>query len=150
MEATVHRIAPGAEPEAEAARYAALLDEAPVDIVCAGIGVNGHLAFNDPPVADFDDPLDVKVVEMDPPCRQQQVDDGGFPSLDAVPERAVTLTIPRLMRADRVFCMVPGRAKAPAARACLTGPITTEWPASILRRHPDAVLFLDRDSAADV
>lgn len=148
--AQVHRIDPGADPEGEAARYAGLLDEAPLDIVCAGIGVNGHMAFNDPPVADFDDPRDVKVVEMDPPCRQQQVDDGGFASIEAVPSHALTLTIPRLMRSDRVFCMVPGPAKARAVRACLTGPVTTDWPASVLRRHPAAILFLDRESAADV
>lgn len=148
--AEAHRIEPGQDPEAEAARYARLLDEAPVDVVCLGIGVNGHIAFNDPPGADFDDPLDVKVVEMDGPCRQQQVDDGGFPSLDAVPRRAVTLTIPRLLRAERMFCMVPGAAKAEAVRACLTGAVTTEWPASVLRRHPACTLYLDRESGRDV
>lgn len=148
--AEAHRIRPGADPEAEARRYAALLAGAPVDIACLGIGVNGHIAFNDPPVADFDDPLDVKVVEMDAPCRQQQVDDGGFPSLADVPARALSLTVPRLMRADRLFCMVPGPAKAAAVRACLTGPVTTEWPASVLRRQPAATLYLDRESAGEL
>ncbi len=79
----IHRIEPDPDPAIEARRYAALLAAAPIDIVCLGIGVNGHIAFNDPPVADFDDPEDVKIVELDAICRQQQVDDGCFPSLAA-------------------------------------------------------------------
>ena len=148
--AEVHRLHPEPDPEAEARRYAGLLAQAPVDIVCLGIGVNGHIAFNDPPVADFDDPLDLKIVEMDGPCRRQQVDDGGFATLEEVPLRALTLTVPRLLRADRMFCVVPGAGKAEAVRACLTGPITTEWPASVLRRHPDCTLYLDPEAARHV
>ncbi|MCR4264554.1 glucosamine-6-phosphate deaminase [Nitratireductor sp. ZSWI3] len=145
----VHRIDPGAAPKAEARRYAALLDEAPIDFVCLGIGVNGHIAFNDPPIADFDDPLDVKEVELDAVCRRQQFDDGGFESLDDVPRSALTLTIPRLLRADRLFCIVPGAHKKEAVRQALHGPTTTACPASILRRHADCTLYLDEEADPD-
>jgi glucosamine-6-phosphate deaminase len=137
------------EPEAGsgARAYATLLGEAPIDIVCLGIGVNGHLAFNDPPVADFTDPLDVKIVELDEACRRQQVDDGCFPSLGQVPTHAITLTIPRLLRADRLFCVVPGPAKRGAVRRALKDPPGPACPATALRLHPDCTLYLDRDSA---
>ena len=111
-----------------------------------GIGENGHLAFNDPPV-DFDDPQDVKIVELDEVCRNQQVHDGCFPALDDVPRQALTMTVPAIMRIPRLIVVVPGPAKAPAVRAALRGVIAPECPASILRRHPNATLFLDRDSA---
>lgn len=145
----VHRIVPEPDPEAAAAGYASLLAQGPLDVVCLGIGVNGHIAFNDPPVADFDDPLDVKVVELDAACRQQQVDDKCFPTLDDVPRRAITLTIPLLMRGRRLFCVVPGRSKRHAVAATLGGPITTSCPASILRTHPDCTLYLDPESDPD-
>ncbi|HEV2518416.1 MAG TPA: glucosamine-6-phosphate deaminase [Devosia sp.] len=144
--AAVHPILPGSDPEATARDYAALLAEAPIDIVQLGIGVNGHIAFNDPPVADFNDPLDVKVVELDEVCRQQQVDDDCFATLADVPLRAITLTVPRLLRADRLFCMVPGERKRNAVRATLEGPLSTDCPASILRTHPDCTLYLDAES----
>lgn len=147
--AAVHAILPDPEPRAAAERYAALLDEAPIDIVCLGIGVNGHIAFNDPPVADFADPLDVKIVELDDVCRQQQVDDDCFPDLAAVPERALTLTIPRLLRAEKLFCVVPGAHKRDAVSHTLHGPIHTDCPASVLRRHPDCILYLDAESDPD-
>jgi glucosamine-6-phosphate deaminase len=147
--AAVHPILPEPEPRAAVQRYAALLDRAPIDIVCLGIGVNGHLAFNDPPVADFADPNDVKVVELDDICRRQQVDDGCFPDLAAVPERAVTLTIPRLLRAERLFCVAPGAHKRDAVRGTLHGPVTTDCPASVLRRHADCILYLDAESDPD-
>ncbi|MEM7445869.1 MAG: glucosamine-6-phosphate deaminase [Pseudomonadota bacterium] len=149
-QATALRIVPEPDPEAEAKRYASLLKEDEIDLVCLGIGVNGHIAFNDPPVADFDDPLDVKVVELDRTCRLQQVDDQGFRTIDEVPTHAVTLTVPRLLRAKRLFCCVPGSHKVEAVRNSLDGPITTEWPASILRTHPDCTLYLDKDSNPDV
>ena len=133
--AAVHRIVPGADPTGIADAYAALLAEAPIDMVLLGIGVNGHIAFNDPPVADFNDPLDVKIVELDLECRQQQVDDDCFATLADVPLRAITLTVPRLLRAERLFCVVPARAKRAAVDAALNGPISTACPASILRRH---------------
>lgn len=145
--AAVHTIDPGADPEATAARYASLLGEAPIDVVCCGIGQNGHLAFNDPPVADFDDPLDVKVVELDDACRQQQVDDECFARLADVPRRAVTLTIPRLLRADRIFCVVPGALKREAVENALTAPLSPAHPATALRTHPDVTLYLDGESA---
>ncbi len=147
--AAVHRIDPGNAPEAEARRYTALLNEAPIDFVCLGIGVNGHIAFNDPPIADFDDPLDVKRVELDAVCRQQQYDDGGFESLDAVPRTALTLTVPRLLRADRLFCIVPGAHKRDAVRGALYGAQTTACPASILREHENCTLYLDREADPD-
>lgn len=148
--ARVHRIVPEPDPEAAAREYAILLNAAPIDFVCLGIGVNGHIAFNDPPVADFEDPLDVKVVVLDDQCRQQQVDDECFASFDDVPEQAITLTVPRLMRAGRLFCVVPGRLKQDAVRETLYGPISTDCPASILRRHLDCSLYLDAESDPDV
>jgi glucosamine-6-phosphate deaminase len=147
--AAVHPILPEGEPRAAAQRYAALLDTSPIDMVCLGIGVNGHIAFNDPPVADFADPLDVKIVELDAVCRRQQVDDDCFRSLADVPERAVTLTIPRLLRAEKLFCVVPGAQKRDAAERTLRGPISTDCPASVLRRHPDCILYLDAESDPD-
>ncbi|MBD8064551.1 glucosamine-6-phosphate deaminase [Devosia sp. PTR5] len=145
----VHRIVPGADPDTAAASYAQLLAEAPIDFICLGIGVNGHIAFNDPPVADFSDPLDVKVVMLDAQCRQQQVDDDCFASFEDVPRQAITLTVPRLLRAGRLFCVVPGQFKRNAVQATLHGPVSTECPASILRQHPDCTLYLDRESDPD-
>ena len=155
-ERVVEKVSPGAaylldgtnDPAAEITRYAALLTEHPLDLTCLGIGENGHLAFNDPPVADFDDPVDVKEVELDDACRQQQVGEGHFPSVDAVPRTAITLTIPALLRARRVLAIVPEQRKAPAVHAALTGPISTACPASILRRTPHATLYLDEESAS--
>ena len=132
----------------ECARYSKLLKDSPPDITCMGIGENGHLAFNDPPVADFKDPHAVKVVELDLASRQQQVNDGCFDKLDAVPKTAMTLTIPTLLSAAWIYCMVPGPRKAPAVKRTLEGSIATECPATILRQHERAVLFLDKDSAS--
>lgn len=137
-----------ADPTEECARYTALLKEAPIDIVCMGIGENGHIAFNDPHVADFNDPVAVKVVELDHTCRQQQVNDGCFAALDEVPTHALTLTIPTLTAPETVFCMVPAPTKAKAVQAAVEGPICEACPASVLRRHPHASLWLDPDSAA--
>jgi glucosamine-6-phosphate deaminase len=136
-----------ADPETECERYAELLAEHPLDLCCLGIGENGHLAFNDPPVADFDDPLDVKVVELDGPCRHQQVNEGHFPDLDAVPTHAVTVTIPALLRARRVLAVVPESRKAVPVRDALTGPIGTSCPASTLRTINHASVHLDAESA---
>lgn len=136
------------DPAAECHRYAALLREAPIDLVCMGIGENGHIAFNDPPVARFDDSCVVKQVELDLACRQQQVHDGCFPNLEAVPRHALTLTCPTLLAARALVCAVPGPRKAAAVRATLRGPVATSCPASVLRTHPEATLHLDTDSAA--
>jgi glucosamine-6-phosphate deaminase len=144
----VHLIETGPDAEAGARAYAALLAEAPLDVVCLGIGVNGHLAFNDPPVADLDDPADVKTVDLDEVCRRQQVDDGAFGTLAEVPRRAVTLTVPRLLAADRLFCTVSGAYKRDAVRAALLAPVGARCPATALRTHPDCTVFLDRAAAS--
>lgn len=146
----VFPIVPEPDPDAAVAAYARRLDEAPIDVVILGVGVNGHLAFNDPPVADFNDPQDVKVVELDDICRRQQVDDECFPTFDDVPTHAVTLTIPRLLRADALFCVVPGAVKRAAVNAMLHGPVETACPASILRKQSHCTLYLDKESDPDV
>jgi glucosamine-6-phosphate deaminase len=119
----------------------------PADIVCAGIGENGHLAFNDPPVADFLDPVLVKVVRLDQACRNQQLHDGCFEDIDDVPTHAYTLTIPALLKAPFISVVVPGPRKANAVLTALRGPISESCPATVLRRHPGAILYLDRDAA---
>ena len=133
---------------AECARYEKLLRDFPVDIVCMGIGENGHIAFNDPGVADFTDPVYVKTAKLDEVCRNQQVNDGCFPTLADVPKYAMTLTVPALVAAPKLFCIVPAPTKAKAVKATLQGEITDLCPATILRTRKDAVLYLDRDSAA--
>jgi len=145
----VHLLEPGSDPEATAGAYAARLAEAPIDIVCCGIGTNGHLAFNDPP-ADLDDPADVKVVQLDSACRQQQVDDRCFERFEDVPTHALTLTVPRLLEVDRIFCCVPGSLKKTAVRRALQDPISGVVPATALRTHPNWSLYLDEDSAVDL
>ncbi len=138
-----------AEPAAECARYARLLRDHPLDLCCLGIGENGHLAFNDPP-ADFDDPLDVKVVDLDLACRQQQVGEGHFPDLASVPTRAVTVTVPALLRAGAVIAVVPEERKAEPVRAALLGPVSPMCPASALRTAGNATLHLDRGSSSSL
>jgi glucosamine-6-phosphate deaminase len=132
---------------AECARYTALLRMHPVDLVCAGIGENGHLAFNDPPFADFSDSELVRVVNLNEASRWQQVHDGCFAALDEVPLQAITLTIPALLQAQWLYCMVPGSRKALAVKQTLSGAIRQAVPASALRDHPRAVLYLDKDAA---
>ncbi len=136
-----------APPGVEAQRYADLLRRHPLDLCCLGIGENGHLAFNDPPVADFDDPLSVKVVELEAACRLQQVNEGHFASLGDVPTEAVTVTIPALLAAATVLAIVPEARKAEPVRRALTGPVTTACPASVLRTKPHVSLYLDAGSA---
>lgn len=128
------------------ARYAELLSIHPVDATFMGIGENGHIAFNDPHAANFADPEVIKIVDLDEKCRMQQVHDGCFESINAVPQYAVTLTIPCLMKASRVFCIVPSNAKADAVRRTVLGEVSEECPATIMRRHDDAKLYLDRES----
>ncbi len=135
-------------PLDECSRYGALLNEKPVDLCCLGIGENGHLAFNDPPVANFDDKVPIKLVKLDEACKMQQVREGHFESLETVPPYAYTLTIPALCAAKRMICLCPETRKARAVRAALRAPISTSCPASILRRQRHAVLLLDKDSAA--
>jgi glucosamine-6-phosphate deaminase len=135
------------DPEEECKRYASLLIDYPTDIVCLGIGENCHIAFNDPHVADFDDPVLVKKVGLDLTSRWQQVHDGCFPTLDDVPEYALTLTIPALFKAPALFCMVPAAHKAEAIHHTLVDSISEQYPSTILRRHSNAMLFIDQDSA---
>jgi glucosamine-6-phosphate deaminase len=134
-------------PEKECSRYTRLLQEYPADIVFMGIGENGHIAFNDPHVALFEDPELVKIVDLDLVSRIQQVHDGCFNDLDRVPRQALTLTIPALLSAKQIFCVVPGKTKAKAALNTVHKPIIEEYPSTILRKHPSAELFLDADSA---
>ncbi len=142
----INGAAPDVEKECE--RYARLLDEHPVDIVCLGIGENGHIAFNDPAVADFHDPKAVKIVAMDEICRGQQVKEKCFPTLDEVPKHAITLTVPALVRADWMFCVVPFVHKAPAVKRMLEGEISEQCPASILRKKENSCLYLNEDSSS--
>ena len=144
----VHFIDAGSENiEQECNRYSRFLREYPPDIVCLGIGENGHIAFNDPSVADFNDPELVKVVELDEDCRQQQVNDGCFPDLHQVPTHAITLTIPAMMNARYLFVTVPGPRKAQAVHKTLNDQISPDCPATILRTHKNVKLYLDKDSA---
>ncbi|HAM73437.1 MAG TPA: glucosamine-6-phosphate deaminase [Verrucomicrobiales bacterium] len=136
------------EPIRECDRYSALLAAQPIDLCCMGVGENGHIAFNDPPVADLADPLRVKIVKLDRACRMQQVGEGHFPSLEAVPQYALTLTITALCSARRIICISPEKRKAQAVKAMLQGPIGPSCPASALRRQPQATLLLDTDSVA--
>ncbi|WP_239129876.1 6-phosphogluconolactonase [Sinosporangium siamense] len=129
------------------ARYAALLEEGPIDLVCLGIGVNGHIAFNDPPHADIQDPEFLRLIRLDEVSRIQQVDDGCFATLSDVPTQAITLTIPALMRGGHLVCSVPGVRKAEAVRALVEEPIGALWPCTVLRRHPSCEVHVDRDAA---
>ena len=135
-------------PEQEAERYGKLLLDNPTDIVIMGIGENGHIAFNDPPVADFNDKKVVKPVKLDEICRNQQVNDGCFKTIDEVPTHALTLTVPTLMKAPYLFCIVPAPTKANAVYATLNGEIGEVCPATALRLHKDSILYLDGDSSA--
>ena len=145
----VFYINPEAEdPEAEAQRYEKLLLEHPMDVCILGVGENGHMAFNDPAEARFDDPRLVKTVHLDERCRQQQVNDGCFSSIGEVPKTAITVTIPGLLRARSMFCVVPTVRKAEAVARMLTGGIAAECPATALRRKNGARLYLDPDAAS--
>ena len=146
---SINFIDPSNTAEAECARYTDLLTKYPVDIVILGIGENGHIAFNDPPVADFNDKLMIKVVLLDEICRNQQVNDGCFKSIDEVPTHALTLTVPTLFSASALFCSVPAKTKAWAVKETLTSDkIDEHCPATIMRKHSDATLYCDPDSAA--
>ncbi|MGB9858096.1 MAG: glucosamine-6-phosphate deaminase [Dictyoglomaceae bacterium] len=132
----------------ECKRYENLLKKYPLDIACIGVGENGHIAFNEPSVADFNDKVLVKIVELEEKSRQQQVHDGCFSCMEEVPKYAITLTIPAIISAKYIFCIVPGKNKKEAIRDMLEGPIDTRCPASILRTHRNATLYLDKDSAS--
>lgn len=138
------------DPERECARYGELLESVGLDVGCVGVGENGHVAFNEPNDTDFGDPRHVRIVELDDRSRRQQVNEGLFPTLDAVPSRALTLTVPAILAARTIACVVPGASKAEAIRRMLTGDVSPACPASALRGHGAATLFLDVDSAAGV
>lgn len=135
-------------PEEECRRYSKLLEKYPLDIACIGIGENGHLAFNDPPLADFTDSKLVKVVQLEESCRLQQVHDGCFNLLPEVPTHALTLTIPAILLAKWVYCIVPGFTKSEAVKRVIEGKISKECPATVLKNHNQSFLFLDPDSAS--
>ena len=128
--------------------YEQLLKGVEIDLACIGIGENGHIAFNDPPVANFNDPKLVKIVELDEKCRLQQVGEGWFKSLQDAPSHAITLTVPAIMRSKIISCVVPDERKATAVNDALTGEITTQCPASILRNHENCIMWLDRPAAS--
>ena len=136
--------------DAECRRYEALLRSAPIDLCTLGIGENGHIAFNDPHVADFDDPQGVKKVDLDERCRKQQSGEGHFPNFESVPPTAVTATCPMLMSAVNLICSVPERRKAEAVQKSLEGPMSTQCPGSVLRNHPRAHIYLDVESASQL
>lgn len=136
------------EPIAECERYSKLLMAQPIDLCCLGIGENGHLAFNDPPVANFEDTRAVKIVRLDDACRQQQVGEGHFPNVDAVPQYALTMTVPAICSAKRLLCIVPEKRKAVAVKNALRGPLSSQCPGSILRGLARCTLYLDNESAS--
>lgn len=145
----IHYLAKASEdPAAACQSYEALLGKYPPDLILLGVGENGHLAFNDPPVADFNDPHKVKVVELDEICRRQQVNDGCFASINEVPRQAITLTMSAITAVPEAIASVPGVQKAQAVAAMLNGPVSTICPASVLRRHPSAAVYLDQESAS--
>lgn len=145
--AAFHYIDGENDPAAECARLGNLLRAQPVDAAFIGIGENGHLAFNDPP-ADFDTETPYLVVTLDDACRNQQLGEGWFPTLDTVPEQAISMSIRHLMKSAAIICTVPDTRKAEAVRKAVEGPVTNRLPASILQTHPNATLFLDAPAAS--
>lgn len=145
---SINYIDPSNSIDGECERYSALLRKYPVDIVILGIGENGHIAFNDPGVADFNDKALIKAAELDLVCRQQQVNDGCFASLDLVPTHALTLTVPALLAAKYMFCSVPAATKAWAVRETLRAEVSENCPATAMREHGGAILYIDADSAS--
>jgi glucosamine-6-phosphate deaminase len=141
-----HYIDGEAGPAAECRRVGELIRRHPIAVALVGIGENGHLAFNDPP-ADFETEEPYIVVKLDDACRRQQFGEGWFPTFDAVPVRAISMSIRQIMKSRAILCSVPDRRKATAVRAALEGPVTPDVPASILRQHPDATIYLDPPAA---
>lgn len=144
----VHYLGDERDPETACINYSRLLEEFPPDLILLGVGENGHLAFNDPAVADFSDPLSVKIVELDDVCRNQQVNDGCFSDIKEVPQKAITLTMSAIMKVKDAIAVVPGQNKASAVKNMLVDDISTSCPASILRRHMNSKLFIDAESSS--
>lgn len=144
----VNLITPSNGEREELLRISNKLKDQEIDAVVLGIGQNGHIAFNDPPVADFNDPLIIKAVQLDDVCKQQQINDNCFSNIDLVPSRALTLTIPTIMRAKHLFCIVSGQHKAEAVKHTFAGKLTVKWPSSILPSHENCNFFFDKDAYA--
>lgn len=138
------------DPQEEARKYARMLEKVEIDLACIGIGENGHIAFNDPPVADFNDPELVKIVRLDLDCRRQQLGEGWFPTLEDVPSHALSLTVSGIMRANKISCVVPDERKSEAIYHTIHDKISEKCPATILRTHPDCTLFLDESAARKI
>jgi glucosamine-6-phosphate deaminase len=136
------------QPLMECDRYSKLLQAQPIDLCCLGLGENGHIAFNEPAVANFQDPYKVKLVKLDQANRQQQFHQGHFPTMESVPQYAFTVTIPTICAAKQIICLAPEKRKAKVVKEMLQGSISTDCPASFLRHQPQATLFLDGDAAS--
>mgnify|MGYP001186272887 CR=1 FL=1 len=149
-QAGLDRIRTDGTSQEEIERYTQVLQDGPIDLVCLGIGVNGHLAFNEPGDTSFEDPAAVREVALTHASRKQQVDEGLFPSLDDVPTHALSMTVPAIMRGAALVCTVLGEAKADAVGAALTGELTEQVPATALRTHERMYLFLDEGAAANL
>ncbi|SHM92064.1 glucosamine-6-phosphate deaminase [Cyclobacterium lianum] len=134
-------------PEEETSRLGALIQDHPIDVALVGIGENGHLAFNDPP-ADFETEEPYLVVDLDEACRKQQLGEGWFPDLQAVPKKAISMSIRQIMKSKKIICSVPDERKAGAVKSCLENKVSPEFPASILQEHPDCALYLDEAAAS--
>lgn len=135
------------DPARECGKLARLIGAHPIDVACVGIGENGHLAFNDPP-ADFETEEPYLVVELDGRCREQQLGEGWFETLEKVPSRAISMSIRQILKSGQIIVTVPDERKAEAVKNALEGPVTPGCPASILQQHPNCVLFLDEPAAA--
>lgn len=135
------------DPQAECRRLGEIIRQCPIDVACVGIGENGHLAFNDPP-ADFATEEPYLVVDLDETCRRQQLGEGWFPTLDDVPQRAISMSVRQILKSRRIVCTVPDARKARAVQKAVEGPVTPHCPASILQQHPDCHLFLDPPAAS--
>jgi glucosamine-6-phosphate deaminase len=145
--AAFHYLNGDSDPQQECARVGALLQQEPIDVAFVGIGENGHLAFNDPP-ADFETTQPYLVVQLDEACRQQQYGEGWFPSFEAIPRQAISMSIRQIMNSRAIICTVPDQRKASAVRACLQGPISPLAPASILQEHGSCTIYLDPPAAS--
>ncbi len=147
--AEFHYLRGDADPQETVARVGALLKESPIDVAMVGIGENGHLAFNDPP-ADFATEEPYLIVELDEPCRQQQVGEGWFAGLEDVPTHAISMSVRQIMNSAKIYCSVPDQRKADAVRRTLEDEISPQIPASILRQHDGATLIIDEAAASQL
>jgi glucosamine-6-phosphate deaminase len=134
-------------PQQECKRLGDIINQHPIDVALIGIGENGHLAFNDPP-ADFETEQPYIIVELDDACRQQQMNEGWFNSMDDVPQKAISMSVKQIMKSKNIICSVPGQRKASAVKNCLENPVTNLYPASILQAHNNCIIYLDEDSAS--